>query len=183
MLALARTLAEVRHDFFEEWRQERESESKLRVPSPRKEFLAGSVNVGSMLLPGPDVILLLELELSAITLATAAGLAFSEKSRSACVTFGWYSWTASIRAARTKAPRTPVASHAVSRLKLLITSPVNGHFLVFGCFSTWAWFLHSGNTLRKGSGREWHEVKAHLGFIFRPVSVWCGMHFFARFGK
>jgi hypothetical protein len=30
---------------------------------------------------------------------------------------------------------------------------------------------------------EWHEVKAHLGFIFRPVSVWCGMHFFARFGK
>jgi hypothetical protein len=20
-------------------------------------------------------------------------------------------------------------------------------------------------------------VKAHLGFIFRPVSVWCGMHF------
>src|SRR5258708_16679244 len=28
---------------------------------------------------------------------------------------------------------------------------------------------------------EWHEVKAHLGFIFRPVSVWCGMHFFARF--
>ena len=31
--------------------------------------------------------------------------------------------------------------------------------------------------------REWHEVKAHLGFIFWPVSVWCGMHFFARFGK
>jgi hypothetical protein len=30
---------------------------------------------------------------------------------------------------------------------------------------------------------EWHEVKAHLGFIFRPVSMWCGMHFFARLGK
>jgi hypothetical protein len=34
-----------------------------------------------------------------------------------------------------------------------------------------------------GDGPEWHEVKAHLGFIFRPVSVWCGMHFFARLGK
>jgi hypothetical protein len=122
------------------------------------------VNVGSMLLQGPDAILPLELELSAITLGTAAGLSFGKRSRSACVTFGWYSWTASIRAMRTKVPRTPVASHAVSRLKLLITSPVNGHFLVLGCFSTWAWFLHSGNTLRK-------RVRAHVKLLVVPASV------------
>jgi pyruvate/2-oxoglutarate dehydrogenase complex dihydrolipoamide dehydrogenase (E3) component len=30
---------------------------------------------------------------------------------------------------------------------------------------------------------EWHEDKAHLGYILRPVSVWCGAHFFTRFGK
>ena len=30
---------------------------------------------------------------------------------------------------------------------------------------------------------EWHEDKAHLGLILRPVSVWRGAHFFTRFGK
>ena len=30
---------------------------------------------------------------------------------------------------------------------------------------------------------EWHEDKAQLGLILRPVSVWCGAHFFTRFGQ
>ena len=30
---------------------------------------------------------------------------------------------------------------------------------------------------------EWHEDKAHLGLILRPVSVRRGAHFFTRFGK
>jgi hypothetical protein len=97
-------------------------------------------------------ILALELKLSPITLAIVAGLAFTKKSRPACIAFDSCSSTASMRAARTNAPRTPVASHAVSRLNLLIMSPVNGHFLVLGCFGTWAWFLHSGNTPRKRVG-------------------------------
>jgi len=29
--------------------------------------------------------------------------------------------------------------------------------------------------------REWREDKAHLGLILRPVSVWCGAHFFTGF--
>ena len=122
----------------------------------------GSVNVGAMLLPGPEVTLPLELELFATTLATVAKLAFGKRSLSACVAFDWCSSTASMRAARTTAPRTPVASQAVSRLKLLITSPVNGHFLVLGSFSTWAWFLHSGNTLRKWVG-------AHIKLLVTPI--------------
>jgi len=86
-------------------------------------------------------------------LATVAGLAFSKRSRSACLAFGWHSWTASIRAARTKPPRTPVASHAVSRSKLLITSPVNGHFLVcLNLLTKECSFQHSNNTLKKWVG-------------------------------
>jgi len=38
VLALAWSLAEVPDGCFEEWRQERKLESKLRVPSARKEF-------------------------------------------------------------------------------------------------------------------------------------------------
>jgi hypothetical protein len=124
----------------------------------------GSVNVGSTLLPCPKVILPLELELFANTLSTVAELAFGKRLRSACVAFDWRSSTARMRAARTRAPRTPVASHAVSRLKLLITSPVNGYFLVLGSFSTWAWLLHSGNTLRK-------RVRAHIKLLVVPASV------------
>ena len=76
MLALAWSLAEVRHDFLEEWRPERESESKLRIPSVWKELRIGEVSV----LP-------LELGLSAITLAIVARLAFTKKSGPACITF------------------------------------------------------------------------------------------------
>jgi hypothetical protein len=43
--------------------------------------------------------------------------------------------------------------------------------------------LGLGVNMTMDGSSEWHEVKAHLGFIFRPVSVWCGMHFFARLGK
>ncbi len=35
----------------------------------------------------------------------------------------------------------------------------------------------------RGVTMEWHEDKLHLGFILRPVSVWCGVHFFGRFSK
>ena len=36
----------------------------------------------------------------------------------------------------------------------------------------------------KAGGRpEWREDKAHLGVILRTVSVWCGAHLMAGFGK
>ena len=75
-MALALSLGEVRDDFLEERRPERESESKLRIPSVWKELRIGEVSV----LP-------LELGLSAITLAIVAGLAFTKKSGPTCITF------------------------------------------------------------------------------------------------
>ena len=110
------------------------------------------MNVGTMLLPGPKVILPLELELFANTLSTVAELALRKRLRSACVAFDWRSSTASMRAAKTRAPRTPVASHAVSRLKLLITSPVNGHFLVLGSLARGRGFCTQEVPLENGSG-------------------------------
>ena len=61
-----------------------------------------------------------------------------------------------------------------------------GYSFEFGTRTTAAhykqWLRQTG---KGGSGvsREWHEVKAHLGLILRLVSVWCGAHFFTRFGK
>jgi hypothetical protein len=40
--------------------------------------------------------------------------------------FGWRSWTATMRAAKITIPKTPAASHQVSRLNRLITSLVTG---------------------------------------------------------
>ena len=72
-MALGLSLGEVRHDFLEERRPERESESKLRIPSVWKELRIGEVSV-------------LPLELG-LTLAIVARLAFTKKSGPACITF------------------------------------------------------------------------------------------------
>src|SRR5580693_7212568 len=87
-----------------------------------------------------------------MTLAIVAGLTFTKKSRPASIGFDLSSSTASMRVARTKAPRTPVASQAVSRLKPLITSRVNGHFLVLRCLARGRGLCIQGIPLEKWSG-------------------------------
>ncbi len=73
----------------------------------------------------------------ATTLATVGGLAFSKRSRSTCVAFGWCSWTASTRAAKITVPKTPVASQTVSRLNLLIVSLVTYPLLSSLCLRSY----------------------------------------------
>jgi hypothetical protein len=40
-----------------------------------------------------------------------------------------------------------------------------------------------GRFSKTGDWGEWREDKAHLGVILRTVSVWCGAHLMAGFGK
>jgi hypothetical protein len=94
------------------------------VCEERIPFAEASVIARSTLLPCPAIILSSEPELLASTLPALLGLRFGKSSRSAGLVFGWHSWITSTRAAKTTVPKTPAASQTVSRLNLLIVSPV-----------------------------------------------------------
>jgi hypothetical protein len=99
-----------------------------------------------------------ELELAS-TLPAPAGLAFSERSLSVCGAFGWHSWTANTKAAKTTVPKSPVASQTVSRLNLLIVAGA----IVYWCLR----FL----TAYAGFSTQVTPLKRNRGVVRGPLAT------------
>ena len=115
----------------------------------------GSANVGSMLLPGPEVTLPLELEPFATTLVTVAKLAFGKRSRSACVAFDWRSFDREHEGSENHGPQN--SGCKPSSIAIETSDYVARHWntplcLSFDLFSILTWLPPSGYTLKNGSG-------------------------------
>ena len=121
------------------------------------------MNVGSMLLPGPEVILPLELEPFATTLVYRSGIGIRQK-----VAFSLRRLRLALfdREHEGSENQGPQNSGCKPRSIAIETSDyVACHWntsLCLGLLARGTWFLHSGNTLRKWVG-------AHIKLLVTPI--------------